>query len=61
MMNKSKRTENDKKSKMKMKNLVGKENVEDSAPVSGILLQIQASCYRFKHPATDSGILLQID
>jgi hypothetical protein len=27
---------------------------------SGILLQIQASCYRFRHLATDSGILLQI-
>ena len=26
----------------------------------GILLQIQASCYRFRHLATDSGILLLI-
>ena len=28
--------------------------------VTGILLQIQAFCYRYRHPATDPGILLQI-
>ena len=26
---------------------------------TGILLQIQAFCYRFRHSVTDSGILLQ--
>ena len=31
-----------------------------SADDSGMLLQIQACCYRFRHAATDSGILLQI-